>query len=90
MGTDAAFQQARDIYREGSFSKSRAEITLDPATTKPILADTVISGTNEDGAIVAGTVVDEVAAGGTSITIQYKTNLDGGSTCNVGGSKSPF
>jgi hypothetical protein len=88
-GTDASFAQARDIYEEGSFSKSYAEIQLDAGAPDKIDADTVVSVTT-DGAIIVGTVMDDVSAGAQSVSIQYAVTEQGGSTCNVGGNPTPI
>jgi hypothetical protein len=87
-GTDTTFTQAFDIYEEGSFSKSYAEIQLDAGALSKIDANTVVTVTT-DGSIVVGTVMDDVPAGTQAVSIQYKVTNEGGSTCNVGGNPSP-
>jgi hypothetical protein len=87
-GTDTTFTQAFDIYEEGSFSKSYAEIQLDAGAPSKIDASTVVTVTT-DGLIVVGTVMDDVPAGAKAVSIQYKVTEEGGSTCNVGGNPSP-
>jgi hypothetical protein len=87
-GTDTTFTQAFDIYEEGSFSKTFAEIQLDSGAPSKIDANTLITVTIDDS-IVVGTVMDDVPAGTQALSIQYKVNEQGGSTCNVGGNPSP-
>jgi hypothetical protein len=87
-GTDATFAQAFDIYEEGSFSKSYAEIQLDAGAPFKIDSNTDVSITT-DISIVVGTVVDDVPEGARAVSIKYKVTEEGGSTCNVGGNPSP-
>jgi hypothetical protein len=87
-GTDTTFTQAFDIYGEGSFSKSYAEIQLDSVALSKIDANTVVTVTI-DGSTVVGTVMDDVPAGTTAVSIQYKVTEQGGYNCNVGGNPSP-
>jgi hypothetical protein len=86
--TETTFSQAQDIYEEGSFSKSIAEITLDTGALSRIDAGTVVTYTS-DGLIVVGTVKTEVAQGSTPMSIQYQVLDNGGLTCNVGGNPTP-
>jgi hypothetical protein len=88
-GTDTTFTQAFDIYEEGSFSKSYAEIQLNAGAPSKIDANTVVTVTT-DGLIVVGTVMDDVPAGVQAVSIQYKVSEQGGSTCNVGGHPTPI
>jgi hypothetical protein len=87
--TDATFTQAFDIYKEGSFSRSYAEIQLDAGAPSKIDADTVVTVTTDDS-IVVGTVMDDVPAGAQAVSIQYQVTEQGGSTCNVGGNPTPI
>jgi hypothetical protein len=83
-GTEATFKQARNIYEDGSFSKSIAEIQLDTGAPSKIDADIVVTVTLSDGSIVVGTVMDDVLPEGTQAeSIQYQVNEEGGSTCNI-------
>ncbi len=88
-GTETTFTQALDIYEEGSFSKSYAEIQLDSGAPSKIDADTVVTVTMGD-LIVVGTVMEDVPEGTQAISIQYKVNEQGGYNCNVGGNPSPI
>jgi hypothetical protein len=88
-GTNLSFDQAFEIYMEGSFSKSYARIKLDGGATSKIDANTVVSVTTDD-LVVVGTVMDDVPEGVQSVRIKYKVTEQGGSTCNVGGNPSPI
>jgi hypothetical protein len=88
-GTDATFAQAYNIYGEGSFSKSYAEIQLDAVAPSKIDANTVVTVSIDD-LIVVGTVIDDVPVGTQAVSIKYKVTEEGGSTCNVGGNPSPI
>ena len=88
-GTDTTFTQAFDIYEEGSFSKSYAEIQLDAGAPSKIDANTIVTVTT-NGLIVVGTVMVDVPAGTQAVSIQYKVTEQGGSTCNVGGNPVPI
>jgi hypothetical protein len=87
-GSDTTFTQALDIYEEGSFSKTFAEIQLDSGALSKIDAGTVVTVTI-DGSTVIGTVMDDVPAGTKAVSIQYKVSEQGGYNCNVGGNPSP-
>jgi hypothetical protein len=87
-GSDTTFTQAQDIYEEGSFSKTFAEIQLDDAAPSKIDAGTVVTVTI-DGMTVIGTIMDDVAAGTKAVSIQYKVSEQGGYNCNVGGNPTP-
>jgi hypothetical protein len=89
-GAEASFKQARNIYEDGSFSKSIADIQLDTGAPSKIDADTVVTITRSDDSIVVGTVVDDVPEGTTAVSIKYKVGEEGGSTCNVGGNPTPI
>jgi hypothetical protein len=89
-GTEATFSQAFDIYGEGSFSKSYAEIQLNAGAPSKIDANTVVTVTRDDDSIVVGTVMDDVPKGTQAVSIQYQVTKEGGSTCNVGGNPSPI
>jgi hypothetical protein len=88
-GTDTTFTQAFNIYEDGSFSKSYAEIQLDAGAPSKIDANTVVTVTT-DGLIVIGTVMDDVPANAQAVSIQYQVTDQGGSTCNVGGHPTPI
>jgi hypothetical protein len=87
-GSDATFTQAQDIYEQGSFSKTYAEIQLDSGAVTKIDADTVVSVTI-DGSTVIGAVMDDVPVGTKAVSIQYKVSEQGGYNCNVGGNPTP-
>jgi hypothetical protein len=87
--TESTFEQAKDIYERGSFSKSIAEITFDENGDVQIDAGTVVSVTLDDLSIVIGTVMDDVPVGTKPMRIQYQVLDNGGSTCNVGGNPTP-
>jgi hypothetical protein len=89
-GTEATFKQARNIYEDGSFSKTFAEIQLDSGAPSKIDANTVVTVTRSNGSIVVGTVMNDVPEGTQAVSIQYKVTEEGGSTCNVGGNPSPI
>jgi hypothetical protein len=89
-GTETTFQQARDIYEDGSFSKSFAVIQLDVEAESKIDAKTVVTATLENDSIVVGTVMKDVPKGTKEVRIQYKVTEEGGSTCNVGGNPTPI
>jgi hypothetical protein len=89
-GTEATFKQARNIYEDGSFSKSIADIQLDTGAPSKIDAGTVVTVTLSDASIVVGTVRNDVSEGTQAVSIQYQVGEEGGSTCNVGGNPSPI
>lgn len=92
LGTSQSFATAKEIYKNGAFSKSVARVTLTTALTGPLNESAVVSGKTEAGDEVVGTLLDNYPSGTTAIEIQYQTNSDQSSYvgCQVGASPDPF
>eukprot|EP00978_Attheya_sp_CCMP212_P024300 scaffold76138_cov53-Attheya_sp.AAC.1 len=73
-GTDQSFQVAREIYEQGGFSKSFAQVLLSQPLATPISKGTQITGLGQNGQVVVGKAIDAFLAGSRVIRIQYKTS----------------
>ena len=82
-------QSAIDIYQHGGNAGSYAQFTV-PALVNKIPKDSVVKGTSTTSTAVRGTVLEEAAAGATTLKVLYDTYADqvaggGASLCNAGG-----
>ena len=91
LGTDATYAVARQIYEQGAFSKSIATVSVNGTTSSSIPKGTQVVGQTASGDAVSGTVLNDVAAGSTSLQIQYATNevQDNYVGCQVGANPNP-
>mmetsp|Transcript_14676 Transcript_14676/g.19154 ORF Transcript_14676/g.19154 Transcript_14676/m.19154 type:complete len:518 (+) Transcript_14676:112-1665(+) len=71
--SEASFDQAERIYREGGNSRSFAELTLSAALTQSIQKGDPITGTALDGTVVAGIAYADYSQGDLTIGLRYPT-----------------
>ena len=91
--SDAAFANAKRIYTEGGHSKSYAVLTLDPGLSAMVAKGAEVTGGQDiNGDAVTGTVLEDTAAGSTTLKVQYLTSevQSSWSDCRVGGLPDPF
>jgi len=91
LGTPDARAAALAVYQQGAHSKSFAEISLNSGVASTVSEGAVCVGTSANGDEVRGTVMEEAAAGATTIKVQYGTSIvqDSYVNCQVGGSPEP-
>ena len=90
--SDVGFANAKRIYEEGGNSKSYALLTLDPALSAMVSKDAeVTGGVDNAGQPLVGKVLEDAAAGSTTLKVQYPTSEVQAtwSDCRVGGLPDP-
>jgi len=89
--TSDGFQNAKEIYQEGGYSKSYASIRLSSGLTSQLTKGTEISGTDTTGQMVNGKAYSTYETGITNIIVQYKTlaTQDTYVNCQVGKLTTP-
>mmetsp|Transcript_3758 Transcript_3758/g.5526 ORF Transcript_3758/g.5526 Transcript_3758/m.5526 type:complete len:519 (+) Transcript_3758:80-1636(+) len=87
LGTEDGLQQSRKIYTMGGNSKSFAVLTLNEAITTAANKGEAVSGTDDEGKTVTGTIYADAPAGATEIKVQYSITEDrlAHVGCRVGG-----
>lgn len=91
MKTDESFQVARDIYTNGGYSKSVAEVTLTTPLRNRVKIGTSVTGKNSEGKLVVGELLDDYKKGDSTIGVRYKTTdiQESYVSCQVGGLSKP-
>mmetsp|Transcript_19089 Transcript_19089/g.37919 ORF Transcript_19089/g.37919 Transcript_19089/m.37919 type:complete len:502 (+) Transcript_19089:223-1728(+) len=84
--TGDGFQNAKEIYQEGGYSKSYAVIKLNSSLTSQVTKGTVITGRDTTNEMVNGKAYSTYEAGVSEIIVQYSTLATQGSyvNCQVG------
>jgi len=84
--TGDGFQNAKEIYQEGGYSKSYAVIKLNSSLTSQVTKGTVITGFDTTNEMVNGKAYSTYAAGVSEIIVQYSTlaTQDSYVNCQVG------
>jgi hypothetical protein len=80
MGTQDAFEDARNVYEQGAFSKSIATIVLSQTLGVSVEIGATVSGKSEGGVAVAGKTFTALSSTDTSLQVQYTSE-----GCFVGG-----
>jgi len=73
-GTAQSFQVAREIYEQGGFSKSFAQVILSQPLSRTVSKGTQITGLGQNGQVVLGKAIGDFLPGSEIIRIQYKTS----------------
>jgi len=91
LQNEDAYANALEIYVEGAYSKSVAEITLSAPLPIDVEKGTLIMGRGADGNQVAGKAYEDNAAGALDIIVQYQTSDSQKNyvTCQVGATTTP-
>jgi len=84
--TGDGFQNAKEIYQEGGYSKSYAEIRLDSELSEQLTKGTEITGKDTTNEMINAKSYSTYAAGVSNIIVQYSTLVtqDNYVNCQVG------
>jgi hypothetical protein len=86
---DGQFDAAFDVYENGSFSRSYAELTFGfEGIGGAIPAHTEVTGESESGSVVKGMLLQPAKMGAKVVRILYH-NADNVGSCFVGGNPHP-